>query len=90
MILFIIFLNDLPDLVNSTAKIFADDTKLFSEIRTREDHDVLLQDLDNLVEWSNKWQLGFNEAQCKSLHLGSSNHQTKLPDELTVIRRDQK
>ena len=31
------------------------------------------QDLDNLVEWSNKWQLGFNETKCKSLHLGSSN-----------------
>ena len=33
------------------------------------DHEVL----HNLVEWSNKWQLGFNETKCKSLHLGSSN-----------------
>ena len=30
-------------------------------------------DLDNLVEWSNKWQLEFNETKCKSLHLVSSN-----------------
>jgi len=40
-ILFVIFINDLPDVVSSTAKIFADDTKLFREIRTIEDHDVL-------------------------------------------------
>ena len=39
-ILFVIFLNDLPAVVSSTAKIFADDTKLFREIRTIEDHDV--------------------------------------------------
>ena len=72
-ILFVIFINDLPDVVSSTAKIFADDTKLFWAIRIIEDHDVMQQDLDNLVEWSNKWQLGFNETKCKSLHLGSSN-----------------
>ena len=72
-ILFVIFINDLPDVVSSTAKIFADDTKLFRAIRITEDHDVLQQDLDNLVEWSNKWQLEFNETKCKSLHLGSSN-----------------
>ena len=46
---------------------------LLRAIRITEDHDVLQQDLDNLVEWSNKWQLGFNETKCKSLYLGSSN-----------------
>ena len=25
------------------------------------------------TEWSQKWQLGFNEAKCKVLRLGSSN-----------------
>ena len=63
----VIFINDLPDVVSSTAKILADNTKLFREIRTIQDHDVLQKDLDN------KWQLGYNEAKCKSLHLGSSN-----------------
>jgi len=47
-ILFVIFINDLPDVVSSTARIFADDTKLLREIGTIEDHDVLQQDLDNL------------------------------------------
>ena len=72
-ILFVIYINDLPDVVRSTTKIFADDTKLFRAIQTTEDHDILQQDLDNLVNWSHKWQLGFNETKCKILHLGSSN-----------------
>ena len=58
---------------DSTVKIFADDTKLFHAIRTPEDREKLQQDLDHLMEWSQKWQLGFNEAKCKVLHLGSSN-----------------
>jgi len=72
-ILFVIFINDLPDVVRSTTKIFADDTKLFRAIRTHEDHEIIQQDLDNLVKWSRDWQLGFNESKCKILHLGSSN-----------------
>ena len=60
-------------MVRSTVKIFADDTKLFHAIRTPEDRAKLQQDLDHLMQWSQKWQLGFNEAKCKVLHRGSSN-----------------
>ena len=31
-ILFVIFINDLPDQIRSTVKIFADDTKIFRAI----------------------------------------------------------
>ena len=60
-------------MVKSTVKIFADDTKLFQAVRTKADITQLQNDLNNLVEWSRKWQLGFNEAKCKVIHLGSSN-----------------
>ena len=30
-------------------------------------------DLKQLVTWSEKWQLSFNEGKCKVLHLGNSN-----------------
>lgn len=86
-ILFVVFINDLPDAVRSAIKIFADDTKLFRAIQTLEDHDILQHDLDSLVKWSCKWQLRFNEAKCKTLHLGSCNKRleykmntTKLED----------
>ena len=71
--MFVIFINDLPDAVTSITKIFADDTKLFRAIRTPEDREKLQNDLNQLVKWFEKWQLGFNENKCKVLHLGNSN-----------------
>ena len=62
-ILLVIFINDLPDVVKSTVKIFADDTKLFREVRSVDGSEKLQQDLDNLALWSQKWQLGFNESE---------------------------
>ena len=52
--LFLIFINDLPDRVNSLVKIFADDTKMYSIINDQSDIDSLQKDLDNLAEWSEK------------------------------------
>ena len=72
-ILFVIFINDLPDDVTCTAKIFADDTKLFHGISSPDDCLQLQGDLNRLVEWSQKWQMGFNETKCNVLHLGSTN-----------------
>ena len=40
-VLFIYYINDLPETINSDLKIFADDTKTFSEIKTTEDRDAL-------------------------------------------------
>ena len=48
-ILFIIYINDLPEVVNSTVKIFADDTKVYN----KDTNNVILQqDLDALFVWS--------------------------------------
>jgi len=69
----------------STAKIFSNDTKLFRAVRTIEDHHIVQQDLDNLVKRSHKWQLGLNEAKCKSLHLGSSNQRLKYQMETEIL-----
>ena len=60
-------------MIYSTAKIFADDTKLFRTITSEGDRHQLQEDLKQLVTWSEKWQLGFNEWKCKVLHLGNSN-----------------
>ena len=71
--IFVIFINDLPEMVHNTAKIFADDTKLFRTITSEGDRHQLQEDLKHLVTWSEKWQLGFNLGKCKVLHLGNSN-----------------
>ena len=51
-ILFVILINDLPDIVRITVKICADDAKLFREVRSVDGSEKLQQDLYNLVLWS--------------------------------------
>ena len=71
--LFLIFVNDLLDNIQSSGKLFADDAKLYRRIRDIEDKTILQQDLDKLHDWSNKWLLQFNEEKCKVMHVGRTN-----------------
>ena len=50
--LFVTYINDLPEVVPSVVKIFADDTKLCN---TDINNDIILQDLDALSSWANLW-----------------------------------
>ena len=71
-VLFIIFINDLPDLTQNICKIFADDTKIYGS----DDKFVSIQDdLFKLMQWSNTWQLHFNTDKCSVLHMGKKNKQ---------------
>ena len=59
-LLFLIFINDLPDNLNSSAKLFVDDCLLYREVNTTSDTYKLQEDLDMLQEWESKWQIAFN------------------------------
>ncbi len=71
--LFLIFINDLPNIAISTTKLFADDTKLYRPIASHDDRQILQEDIDKLWEWSEKWQLPFNADKCKIIHYGKNN-----------------
>ena len=52
-LLFVIFINDLPDhILSSIPYIFADDTKCLQAIRSTDDIHTLQRDLDNAALWS--------------------------------------
>jgi hypothetical protein len=52
---------------------FADDTKFGKVIVDQNCRDELQKALDTLCEWADAWQMQFNEAKCKVLHLGRAN-----------------
>ena len=65
-LLFLIFINDLPDSLDSMVKIFADDTSLFSLVRDqRTSSDNLNRDLGRISEWANQWKMSFNPDPSK-------------------------
>ena len=65
-LLFLIYINDLPDGITSTIYMYADDTKLYREIKSSDDHQILQNDLSKLCTWSKKWLLKFHP---KNVHV---------------------
>ena len=52
-ILFLIYVNDIPETVNCRITMFADDTKLFRTVKTIDDCNILQNDLNTLSQWTN-------------------------------------
>ena len=76
-ILFVLYINDLPENVHSKVKMFADDTKVYRPINKVSDQASLQQDLNSLQCWSEKWLLRFNASKCKRMHMGNNNQGTE-------------
>ena len=72
-LLFVAYINDMPKCITSLCNIFADDAKVYRKIQNINDTTSLQHDLNNMFDWSQKWQLPFNETKCKCLHLGRAN-----------------
>ena len=72
-ILFLLFIDDLPESVEGLVKIFADDTKVFTAVHEESDCKRLQKDLDYLSDWSDRWQLRFNISKCGVMHYGNQN-----------------
>ena len=53
-LMFLGHINDLPDSVTSSVRLFADVCLLYRTIKQEYDHQALQKDLKNLEEWANK------------------------------------
>ncbi|CAM4663342.1 unnamed protein product [Lepidochelys olivacea] len=72
-ILFNLFITDLGTESGSVLIKFADDTKLGGIANLEKDRDIIQEDLDDLVNWSNSNRMKFNSEKCKVMHLGINN-----------------
>ena len=63
-LLFLLYINDLPQHVTSEVRLFADDCLLYRAVRTPEDHHALQRDLEHLHAWSLTWGMSFNATKC--------------------------
>ena len=65
-LLFLIYINDLPNGLNSNVKLFADDTSLFSVFHnTTDSANLLNSDLSKINEWPLQWKMSFNPDPIK-------------------------
>ena len=77
-LLFVIYVNELPETVKSTVYLFADDTKIFCSITDHNDPKNLQDDLNILQKWSNTWLLKFHPDKCKRMTIGKPNEFTDI------------
>ena len=77
-LLFLIFINDMPEVVRNLVKLFADDTKLLSVVESKTDKVLLQDDLDRLVDWSVTWRMHFNQRKCKVMRIAKKSAPTDL------------
>ena len=65
-LLFLIYISDLPNGLNSNVKLFADDTSLFSVVHDITDSvNLLNSNLSKIKEWALQWKMIFNPDPTK-------------------------
>ena len=70
-LLFLLYVNDLPDNLKSSIRLFVDDALLYGIVSSVENGDQLQDDLRKLEVWQSKWQMSFNPAKCKTICLST-------------------
>ena len=77
-LLFLIYINDLPENLVSVTKLFADDTSIFSVVRNvTQASNELNQDLSTIKHWAFQWKMTFNPDPKKQTTEVVFSHKTK-------------
>ena len=71
-LLFLLYINDLPETIQSEVRLFADDTAVYLTVSNLQDSQVLQSDLESLQRWERTWDMEFNPNKCQVLHITRS------------------
>ena len=87
-IMFLIYVNDIPNIITSTAKLFADDTKIYRQINNVQDSIALQLDLTTLDLWADRWQVTFNPTKCEIMRISHNRDKSSKRYQIsgTVLR----
>ena len=78
--IFLIYINDLVDNLTSKAKLFADDTLLFSVVYDESvTAEKLNKDLETISKWAHQWKMQFNPDKNKQAVQVIFSHKSPKP-----------
>ncbi len=61
--MFVVYINDLIEGINSYMSLFAHDAKLLRRVKNEEDYDEPESDLERVYRWSQTWGLDFTTSK---------------------------
>ena len=73
-LLFLLYINDLPENIKFQVRLFADDTAVYLTVSNLHDRQVLQSDLESLQRWERTWDMEFNPSKCQVLHIARSKN----------------
>ena len=72
--LFLLYINDMPEGIKSTVRLFADDSIAYLTISSDKDSNDLQNDLDKLALWETKWKMSFHPDKFNVLTISRKNN----------------
>ena len=78
-VLFLLYINDIQDSIQSNIRLFADDSIVYREINSPDDQVKLQQDLQTLANWSKTWLMDFNIKKCAILSITRKRNPSSFP-----------
>ena len=79
--LFLVYINDLPEAVDCSVSLFADDTLLYQAVNNTTDELRFQSNIDSLQKWASDWSMSFNDAKC---HIMGFNAKRRIPLYITL------
>lgn len=76
--LFLLYINDICNNINSTIRLFADDCVLYRAIKSTTDTEILQKDLERLERWGDKWSMEFNVKKCAMMQFSTSTKKSPV------------
>ena len=73
-LLFLLYINDLPDLLENQTRLFADDCLVYKEVENEMHADSLQADLTSLESWQDKWNMNFNASKCSIMIISNKKN----------------
>ena len=67
-----IFINDLPQAIQSKVCLFADDSNVYRELNSFKDCELLQKDMYSLEKWEKTWGMNFHPAKCNLMRITNS------------------